>query len=97
MNLNFEYNVENIRNIGTAAHIDHGKTTFSDSILALAGYVSEELAGKKLIMDTEKQEQERGITIRAAYSSNIFQKEKKKIFNKFNRYSRTCRFWRRCN
>lgn len=61
-------NIENIRNIGIAAHIDHGKTTLSDSLLAGAGIISEELAGSQLFMDFDKQEQERGITI---YSANV--------------------------
>lgn len=58
---------DHIRNIGTIAHIDHGKTTLSDSLVAGAGLISEDLAGKKLFMDFDKQEQERGITI---YSAN---------------------------
>ena len=57
-----------IRNIGIAAHIDHGKTTLSDNLLMGAGMLSEEVAGKQLYMDTEEQEQERGITI---YSANV--------------------------
>ncbi|MDD1707383.1 MAG: GTP-binding protein, partial [Methanoregulaceae archaeon] len=40
-----------IRNIGIVAHIDHGKTTLSDNLLAGAGIISEELAGKQLFMD----------------------------------------------
>lgn len=59
---------ENIRNIGIAAHIDHGKTTLTDNLLAGAGMISEELAGKQLFTDFDKQEQERGITI---YSANV--------------------------
>jgi elongation factor 2 len=62
---------EFIRNIGTAAHVDHGKTTLSDAILAGAGMISEELAGKQQFMDFTKQEQERGITIWAANASMI--------------------------
>jgi elongation factor 2 len=62
---------EHIRNIGIVAHIDHGKTTFSDNLLAGAGMISNELAGKQLVMDFDKQEQERGITIYAANASMV--------------------------
>ncbi|WP_129114502.1 elongation factor EF-2 [Halegenticoccus tardaugens] len=57
---------ENIRNIAIAAHIDHGKTTLTDNLLAGAGMISKDLAGQQLAMDTEEDEQERGITIDAA-------------------------------
>ncbi|WP_254762726.1 elongation factor EF-2 [Natrinema marinum] len=57
---------ENIRNIAIAAHVDHGKTTLSDNLLAGAGMISDETAGEQLAMDTEEDEQERGITIDAA-------------------------------
>ncbi|MFO7793253.1 MAG: elongation factor EF-2 [Candidatus Saliniplasma sp.] len=60
-----------IRNIGTAAHIDHGKTTLSDNLIAGAGMMSEELAGKQLMLDFDEQEQERGITINAANVSMV--------------------------
>lgn len=62
---------QKIRNIGTAAHIDHGKTTLSDSLLAGAGLISEELAGSQLFMDYDEQEQARGITINAAAASMV--------------------------
>ena len=62
---------DHIRNIGIIAHIDHGKTTFTDNLLAGAGMISEELAGKQVFMDFDKQEQERGITIFAANASMI--------------------------
>lgn len=60
-----------IRNIGIAAHIDHGKTTFSDNLLAGCGMMSEELAGKQLVLDFDEQEQARGITINAASASMV--------------------------
>jgi elongation factor 2 len=62
---------EQIRNIGIVAHIDHGKTTLTDNLLAGAGMMSEELAGKQLAMDFVAQEQERGITIYAANVSMV--------------------------
>jgi len=46
-----------IRNIGTAAHIDHGKTTLSDNLIAGSGMMSEDLAGKQLLLDFDEQEQ----------------------------------------
>ncbi len=57
---------DKIRNLAIAAHIDHGKTTLSDSLLAGAGMISEELAGRQLVMDFAEDEQERGITIDSA-------------------------------
>ncbi|PSG97833.1 elongation factor EF-2 [Thermoplasmatales archaeon SW_10_69_26] len=68
-------NPEFIRNIGTAAHIDHGKTTFSDNLIAGAGMMSEELAGEQLVMDFDEQEQERGITIDSAALSMVHEYE----------------------
>ena len=46
-----------------AAHIDHGKTTTSDYLLRKAGLMSDADAGKKVMMDSDEEEQERGITI----------------------------------
>ena len=62
---------ETIRNIGIVAHIDHGKTTMTDNLIAAAGLISEELAGKQQFMDYYELEQERGITINAANISLV--------------------------
>ncbi|HOS81252.1 MAG TPA: elongation factor EF-2 [Methanolinea sp.] len=68
-------NPAHIRNIGIVAHIDHGKTTLSDNLLAGAGIISEELAGKQLFMDSDEEEQARGITIDASNVSMVHEYE----------------------
>ena len=65
------HDIKRIRNIGTVAHIDHGKTTLSDNLIAGAGMMSEELAGKQLVLDFDEQEQARGITINTAAASMV--------------------------
>ena len=60
-----------IRNLCIAAHIDHGKTTLSDNLIAGAGMMSEELAGKSRVLDFDDQESARGITINAASASMV--------------------------
>ena len=65
------------------AHIDHGKTTLTDNLLAGAGMISEELAGKQLAMDFVEQEQERGITIYAANVSMVHEWEGKNYLINF--------------
>ena len=90
---------QQIRNIAICAHIDHGKTTFSDNLLAGAGMLSEEHAGKQLALDFHKDEQERGITIDSSSVSmvhtinekvllyNFICSKKESVFNIFNNLS----------
>ena len=60
-----------IRNLCIAAHIDHGKTTLSDNLIAGAGMMSSELAGAARVLDFDEQESARGITINAASASMV--------------------------
>ncbi|MEC9089872.1 MAG: GTP-binding protein, partial [Candidatus Thermoplasmatota archaeon] len=62
---------DQIRNLCIAAHIDHGKTTLSDNLIAGAGMMSEDSAGKSRVLDFDEQESARGITINAASASMV--------------------------
>ncbi|MDG6928971.1 MAG: elongation factor EF-2 [Nitrososphaerota archaeon] len=57
---------EQIRNFGVIAHVDHGKTTTSDSLLAACGMLSPSVAGQALALDYMELEQQRQMTIKAA-------------------------------
>ena len=75
-------NKEQIRNFGVIAHVDHGKTTMSDSLLANSGIIAPSTAGKALAMDYDKEEQERGITIyQANVTLHFTKKDKEYVIN----------------
>lgn len=67
----------NIRNFGVIAHVDHGKTTMSDSLLAASGIIAPSAVGQALALDYMKDEQERGITIVQANVTLHFSKDDK--------------------
>ncbi|MEK9730297.1 MAG: elongation factor EF-2 [Candidatus Poseidoniales archaeon] len=71
------HDLPNIRNLCIAAHIDHGKTTLSDNLIAGAGMMSNELAGAARVLDFDEQESARGITINAASASMVHSVEGK--------------------
>lgn len=55
----------NVRNMSVIAHVDHGKSTLTDSLLSKAGIISAAKAGDARATDTRADEQERGITIKS--------------------------------
>ena len=58
-------NTDQIRNMSVIAHVDHGKSTLTDSLIAKAGIIAGENAGNARFTDTRADEQERGITIKS--------------------------------
>ncbi|EGV60419.1 Cytoplasmic GTPase/eEF2-like protein (ribosomal biogenesis) [Yamadazyma tenuis] len=67
-----------IRNICILAHVDHGKTSLSDSLLATNGIVSQRMAGKTRFLDSREDEQLRGITMESSAISLYFKSSKRK-------------------
>merc|ERR1711904_627155 len=63
----------NIRNMSVIAHVDHGKSTLTDSLIAKTGIISAADAGDKRNTDTRQDEQERGITIKSTGVSLYFE------------------------
>ncbi len=63
---------ENIRNVSIVSHVDHGKTTLSDHLLQSGGLISKNMAGSARALDYLEEEQRRGITIKTANISFIF-------------------------
>ncbi|XP_059928148.1 elongation factor-like GTPase 1 [Gadus macrocephalus] len=59
-------NPANIRNLCILAHVDHGKTTLADCLVASNGIISSRLAGKLRYLDSREDEQLRGITMKSS-------------------------------
>eukprot|EP00923_Selenidium_pygospionis_P052917 GHVN01091665.1.p1 GENE.GHVN01091665.1~~GHVN01091665.1.p1 ORF type:complete len:737 (+),score=48.60 GHVN01091665.1:54-2264(+) len=70
---------EDIRNICIVAHIDHGKTTLVDNLLASNRVISKKSAGVRYL-DSREDEQERGITIESSVAT-IFSEEERGVVN----------------
>ena len=62
----------NIRSMSVIAHVDHGKTTLTDSLVSKAGIIANARAGDARYTDTRKDEAERGITIKSTGLSMFF-------------------------
>jgi len=69
----------NIRNMSVIAHVDHGKSTLTDSLLSKAGIIASAKAGETRATDTRKDEQERCITIKSTAISMYFEMEEKDL------------------
>eukprot|EP00894_Picocystis_sp_ML_P000571 jgi/Pico_ML_1/51088/g2176.t1 len=72
---------DNIRNMSVIAHVDHGKSTLTDSLVAAAGIIAMENAGDQRLTDTRADEQERCITIKSTGISLYYAMEDEDLKN----------------
>ncbi|EJC98716.1 P-loop containing nucleoside triphosphate hydrolase protein [Fomitiporia mediterranea MF3/22] len=69
----------NIRNMSVIAHVDHGKSTLTDSLVSKAGIIATAKAGDMRFTDTREDEKERGITIKSTAISMYFEVSKEDV------------------
>lgn len=69
----------NIRNMSVIAHVDHGKSTLTDSLVSKAGIIASAKAGETRFTDTRKDEQERCITIKSTAISLYYELKKEDL------------------
>ncbi|KAH8919820.1 eukaryotic translation elongation factor 2 [Atractiella rhizophila] len=69
----------NIRNMSVIAHVDHGKSTLTDSLVSKAGIIAANRAGDARFTDTREDEQQRGITIKSTAISMYFELDKEDL------------------
>ncbi|KAI9570377.1 P-loop containing nucleoside triphosphate hydrolase protein [Boletus coccyginus] len=69
----------NIRNMSVIAHVDHGKSTLTDSLVSKAGIIASAKAGDMRFTDTREDEKERGITIKSTAISMYFEMNKEDV------------------
>ena len=64
---------KNIRNMSVIAHVDHGKSTLTDSLVSKAGIIAGAKAGEARFTDTRQDEQDRCITIKSTAISLYYE------------------------
>lgn len=73
---------QRIRNMSVIAHVDHGKSTLTDSLIGKAGLIAEARQGEARFMDTRDDEQARSITIKSTCVSLLYEREEEKSDDK---------------
>jgi len=69
----------NIRNMSVIAHVDHGKSTLTDSLVSKAGIIAGAKAGEARFTDTRQDEQDRCITIKSTAVSMYYELSQKDL------------------
>lgn len=70
---------KNIRNMSVIAHVDHGKSTLTDSLVSKAGIIAADRAGDMRFTDTRQDEQERCITIKSTAISLYYELDEQSL------------------